>query len=109
MLVSRHVAMEGDDKAKLSVEEVLYLATRGGAQLVGLEGKVGGFEVGMEWDAQLVGLAEVDGDGSVEDDGDVDVFGWESWEEKVAKWLFNGDDRNTRKVWVKGRLVHERK
>jgi guanine deaminase len=44
-----------------------------------------------------------------EEDGNVDVFGWETWEEKVAKWLFNGDDRNTKKVWVKGRLVHERR
>lgn len=108
LLVSRHVAMKGEEKAKLSVEEVLYLATRGGAEVVGLGGKVGGFEVGMEWDAQLVVLGNVDGEGEGED-GDVDVFGWESWEERVAKWLFNGDDRNTRKVWVKGRLVHERK
>ncbi|KAJ9132486.1 Metallo-dependent hydrolase, partial [Coniochaeta hoffmannii] len=32
LLVSRHVAMKGEEKAKLSVEEVLYLATRGGAE-----------------------------------------------------------------------------
>ncbi|KAI7782638.1 hypothetical protein LA080_013126 [Diaporthe eres] len=106
-LVSRHVAMGGGEGDKLSVEEVLHLATRGGARCVGLEGVVGGFEVGMQWDAQLVALDAVgeDGDGG---EGNVDVFGWESWEEMVAKWLFNGDDRNTTKVWVKGRLVHER-
>lgn len=107
-LVSRHVAMGGDEGAKLSVEEVLFLATRGGARCVGLEGVVGGFEVGMQWDAQLVGLGGVGEDGSG-GEGNVDVFGWESWEEMVAKWLFNGDDRNTTKVWVKGRLVHERR
>ncbi|ROW05691.1 hypothetical protein VMCG_05232 [Cytospora schulzeri] len=112
-LVSRHVAMGGDEGAKLSVEEVLYLATRGGAKCVGLEGRVGGFEVGMEWDAQLVRLGgvgdgESEGEGESEDQGNVDVFGWESWEEMVAKWLFNGDDRNTKRVWVKGKLVHER-
>ena len=106
-LVSRHVAMEEDDKAKLSVEETLYLATRGGAKVVGLEGKVGGFEVGMEWDAQLIGL------GSVEEEGKgldlpVDIFDWETWEERIAKWVFGGDDRNTLAVWVKGRLVHQR-
>ncbi|KAM7218169.1 Metallo-dependent hydrolase [Rhypophila decipiens] len=111
-LVSRHVAMGGDELAKLSVEEVLYLATRGGAEVVGLEDKVGAFEEGMEWDAQLVGLGALGENGEVEgqeEDGNVDVFGWESWEEKVAKWVYNGDDRNTRAVWVKGRLVHERK
>lgn len=111
-LVSRHVAMRGGDGDKLSVEEVLFLATRGGAEVVGLGEKVGAFEVGMEWDAQLVGLGQVGVTGEIEggeDGGDVDVFGWETWEEKVAKWLFNGDDRNTKKVWVKGRLVHQRK
>lgn len=110
-LVSRHVAMGGGEGDKLSVEEVLHLATRGGARCVGLEGVVGGFEVGMQWDAQLVALDSVgeDGGGGGCEGGNVDVFGWETWEEMVAKWLFNGDDRNTTKVWVKGRLVHERR
>jgi guanine deaminase len=120
VLVSRHVAMGGGDGDKLGVEEVLYLATRGGAEVVGLKSKVGAFEIGMEWDAQLVGLGMVaddgedraqqgEGEGGGEDDGDVDVFGWESWPERIAKWVFNGDDRNTKKVWVRGRLVHHRK
>jgi guanine deaminase len=108
LLVSRHVAMAGDDKAKLSVEECLYLGTRGGAKVVGLENVVGAFEVGMEFDAQLIGLGQV-GDDMEDDQGPVDIFGWESWENRVAKWVFNGDDRNTLAVWVKGRLVHERK
>ncbi|KAG0650515.1 putative guanine deaminase [Hyphodiscus hymeniophilus] len=110
-LVSRHVAMEGDEKTKLSMEEVLYLGTRGGAKVIGLEEKIGGFGVGMEWDAQLIGLGSVeenDFNGQL-DMGAVDIFGWESWEERVAKWIYNGDDRNTLSVWVKGRLVHERK
>lgn len=112
LLVSRHVAMEGDDNSKLSIEEVLYLATGGGAKVVGLEDTIGGFEVGMEWDAQLIGLGQVEsgvkGDiGPV--DSPVDIFGWETWPERVAKWVFNGDDRNTIAVWVKGRLVHERR
>lgn len=125
-LVSRQVAalMPGDtekereerERTKLSVDEVLWLATRGGARMMGLEGKVGGFEVGMEWDAQMVCLGGVpeDGVGGEGEDGggvgygDADVFGWETWEEVVAKWLYGGDDRNTKKVWVRGRLVHER-
>ncbi|KAL7949892.1 hypothetical protein V8C42DRAFT_308894 [Trichoderma barbatum] len=128
-LVSRHVAMgieipqEGGaaalekekekERVKLTVEEVLYLATRGGARCVGLEDRIGGFEVGMEWDAQLVSLSEVNDEGDVHDEDDdhgfVDMFGWESWGDRVAKWLYNGDDRNTKRVWVKGRLVHRRK
>jgi guanine deaminase len=108
LLVSRHLAMEDGDACKLSVEEALYLATRGGAKVVGLEKSIGGFEVGKEWDAQLIGLSQVDS-GEAIHDRPVDVFGWENWSEKIAKWVFNGDDRNTLAVWVKGRLVHERK
>ncbi|ORY65188.1 guanine deaminase [Pseudomassariella vexata] len=115
-MMVQQVSAEERERAKLSVEEVLYLATKGGAAVVGLEGKVGGFEVGMEWDAQLVGLGVVgevaEGKGvdqvEGEDEGNVDLFGWESWEDRVAKWLFNGDDRNTKRVWVRGRLVHSR-
>jgi guanine deaminase len=124
-LVSRHVAMEesGDDaeavgRNKLTVEEVLYLATRGGALCLGVADKVGGFDVGKQWDAQLVGLGRVADDAEelgeqhthyAGEDDNVDVFGWEDWEERMAKWLYGGDDRNTKKVWVKGRLVHARR
>ena len=108
-LVSRHVAMEGDEKTKLSIEEVLYLGTKGGAKVVGLGEKIGDFGIGKEWDAQLIGLGSVQEDEVRGDGGSVDIFGWESWEERVAKWIYNGDDRNTVSVWVKGRLVHERK
>lgn len=115
-LVSRHVAMGGEEGSKLTVEEVLFLATRGGARVVGMEGRVGGFDEGMVWDAQLVSLGRVgedddddEGEQSEGEHGNVDVFGWETWEERMAKWLYGGDDRNTKKVWVAGRLVHARK
>lgn len=107
-LVSRHVALVEGDEAKLSVEEVLYLSTKGGAKVVGLEKNVGAFEVGMDWDAQLIGLRMV-GDEKEGDERPVDIFGWETWDDRVAKWVYNGDDRNTLAVWVKGKLVHERK
>ena len=94
------------DRKKLSVEECLYLATVGGAKCLNLEGKVGGFEVGMLWDAQLVELGEADDD---DDDGPVKLWGGETWGERVAKWLFCGDDRNTKMVFVGGRLVHVRR
>lgn len=107
--VSRFRAMHDGDAAKLSTEEVLYLATRGGAAVVGLEDKVGGFEVGMEWDAQMVQLNPVPEGGAEEGkfEGMVDIFGFESLSEKVQKWVYSGDDRNTVAVWVRGRLVHK--
>lgn len=113
IFVSRHVAMAEGDAAKLAVEEALYLATRGGAKVVGLESRVGGFEVGMEWDAQMIGLnavsEEIGGEELDQDQGLVEVFGGETWGEKVEKWVYTGDDRNTLAVWVKGQLVHCRR
>ncbi|ORY14260.1 hypothetical protein BCR34DRAFT_534410 [Clohesyomyces aquaticus] len=108
--VSRFRAMHDGDEAKLSTEEVLYLATRGGAQVVGMEDKVGGFEVGMEWDAQMICLGRVKKEGEQEGRfaGNVDLFGFETPEDKVNKWVYGGDDRNTERVWVRGRLVHKR-
>lgn len=108
---SRHLALQSalGDKAKLSTEEALYLATRGGAAVVGLADRVGGFDVGMEFDAQVIDLGSVEQGGCAEgvfESGPVDVFGWESWGERVEKWVYAGDDRNTTAVWVRGRLVH---
>lgn len=105
---SRHVAMDEGADAKLAVEEALYLATRGGAKVVGLEDRIGGFEVGKDWDAQLVELGTVTDDEIDQNAGLVEVFGAESWDDKLAKWVYTGDDRNTAAVWVQGRLVHQR-
>lgn len=113
LFVSRHVACGTESRAALAVPEALYIATRGGARIVGLADRIGAFEVGMDWDAQMVGLPAV-GDviGLPEDSGRdvglVEIFGNEDWEEKVDKWVYTGDDRNTLAVWVKGRLVHRR-
>ena len=124
VLVSRHVAMimesNGDDLgegreersrkaalAKLSIAEAIFLATRGGAKVLGLQDKVGAFEVGMAFDAQMIVLGEKERDGSEMDESTpIDHFGWESLEDSVAKWFYCGDDRNCKAVWVKGRLIH---
>ena len=114
MWTSRHLALQSPlgDKAKLSTEEALYLATRGGAAVVGIADKVGGFDVGKEFDAQVIDLGAVREGGENEgvfETGPVDVFGWESWGERVEKWVYAGDDRNTTAVWVRGRVVHATK
>ncbi|KAJ5106991.1 hypothetical protein N7456_003666 [Penicillium angulare] len=112
---------------KLSVEDSLYLATRGGASVVDMPNDIGGFDQGMIWDAQLIELGAVqnsttspldatpvnsiarrgyvDGPGPV---GNVDLFGNETWQEQVQKWMWSGDDRNVKFVWVNGVLVHTR-
>ncbi|KAK5942633.1 hypothetical protein PMZ80_005198 [Knufia obscura] len=109
-LVSRQLGYVngGEKRWNIGVTEGLWLATVGGARCVGMEDRLGGFEVGMLWDVQEVVLDEVDGDEDGDGKGQVDIFGWENWEERVDKWVWNGDDRNVRRVWVGGRLVHER-
>ena len=106
--VSRFVAMTDGDTAKLTAEEALYLATRGGAKAVGLDDRIGGFEVGMDWDAQLISIGQVDENAEAhgEFEGPIDIFGWESREDVVHKWVYNGNDQNVAAVWVRGRLVH---
>ena len=116
MMASRHLAMEHGDSHKLSLEEVLYLGTLGGAIAVGLEGAVGSFEVGKRFDAQLIGLDDVRGDEKPTPEtggdnvstvgGQADCFGWETWEDRVAEWVWTGDDRNVCVVFVDGRKVH---
>ena len=161
LMVSRHVAMhETDEKAceeaKLSIAEALYLATRGGANCVGLGDKVGAFEVGMEWDAQLINLGEdvdspssstsalggvnpsseqggggghsseegrpqggleepseqqdergIDEETSTLRENPIEVFSWLTWPDRLAKWIYAGDDRNIAGVWVRGRMVYK--
>uniref|UniRef100_A0A060TEY9 Guanine deaminase n=2 Tax=Blastobotrys adeninivorans TaxID=409370 RepID=A0A060TEY9_BLAAD len=106
LLVSRHIAMKSQDKDDvLNFEEVLYLATYGGAEVCGLADKLGSFEVGKKWDAQLVSLDH--------NDSPIDVFPFAtsslSKEQRLRhsaqQWIYLGDDRNTRKVWVNGQLV----
>ncbi|KAJ5184298.1 Amidohydrolase 1 [Penicillium cf. griseofulvum] len=112
-----------DGWEKLSVAESLYLATRGGAEVVDMASEVGGFDMGMLWDVQLIRLGEVklveksplEGVSNSRSNlvkagpiGNVDLFGMESWEEKIQKWVWSGDDRNVKAVWVGGRLVHSR-
>ncbi|KAF7585225.1 hypothetical protein BBP40_011656 [Aspergillus hancockii] len=101
-----------DDKSSkrydpvLSVEEALYLATRGGAAVVNMANEIGGFDIGMSWDAQLIHLGAFLPAGKYRnEESHVDIFGWEKWEEKIHKWVWNGDDRNVKAVWVAGKMV----
>lgn len=106
-LLGASVPSEKKDALKLTVEETLYLATKGGAKCLGLENKVGSFEIGMQWDAQFVDLGTRLGEQNGVEGGKGNVEIWEGmeWDEILAKWVFCGDERNSRAIWVDGRLV----
>jgi guanine deaminase len=85
----------GADEA-LSIAECFFLATLGGAQVCGLDERVGNFAVGKEFDALEVRT----GEGimaPVEENDSIEVI--------FEKFLMTGDDRNIAKVYVRGRAV----
>ncbi|KAK4494367.1 hypothetical protein PRZ48_014665 [Zasmidium cellare] len=96
--VSRHLAIStGEDRWVLKFEELVYLATMGGAEVCSLGDRIGNFEAGKEFDALLVDVGL---------DDNINVQGWEDDEDAMLKkWVFMGDDRSIRKVFVAGKLV----
>ncbi|AEO71038.1 uncharacterized protein THITE_2082502 [Thermothielavioides terrestris NRRL 8126] len=97
---AREVMSEGRDKG-LTIDEVFYLATAGGAQVCGLADKIGKFEVGKEFDALVIGTQGSDqGIMTMVEEGD-------SLRTVFEKFVMTGDDRNIVKVYVQGRLVRD--
>lgn len=75
----------------------LWTATVGGAQCLGIDHKVGTFEVGKDFDALLVDVAAPS--------SPVDVFSQEEPLERwIEKFIHLGDDRNILRVWVAGQV-----
>lgn len=97
--VSRHrVIHEKDRRLMINITEALYMATLGGAEVCGMQDKLGNFGVGKLFDALVVDLSR-------ERRGRVDIFPGEPDEKLVEKWVFNGDDRNISRIYIGGRTV----
>ena len=96
--VSRHLAMrEDDDGYTLGFCEIVFLATMGSAQVLALDEKIGNFRPKKAFDALLVDVGGEDC---------INIAGWEKDDlALVKKWVFMGDDRSVRKVFVNGKCV----
>lgn len=81
----------------LQPAELIYLATLGGAQVLGLQDTIGSFVPGKAFDALWIDPAA--------SQGTVDLMGQESQDQIIEKFLFTGSDRNILHVFVKGRRV----
>jgi len=81
----------------LTIDEVFFLATQGGADVLGLGQAVGNFAPGKYMDAVIV-------DPKTED-GPLDMFDGEHLHSAFEKFLFLGDDRNIEQVYVGGKRV----
>lgn len=99
IMVSHHLQMKSPDSVDntLSVPEALYMATMGGARACGMADKLGSFQVGKQFDVQMIDLDVKD--------SNVDVFVFHTGDVLFHKWVFSGDDRNVVGVWVDGKRV----
>ncbi|EIN07156.1 Metallo-dependent hydrolase [Punctularia strigosozonata HHB-11173 SS5] len=107
---------------QLSVPTLLYLATKGGADVCNLSHRIGSFESGKSFDALFVSMRSETGNPAVWG-VDVDwelglgvgaeVGGGETAHALLSKELdgmlerffFCGDDRNIRRIYVQGRMI----
>ena len=96
---ARQLLTGGKDQP-LTIPECFWLATMGGAEVCGLDGKVGNFVVGKELDGLVISTVDPSHSGVVapiEDDDPLELI--------FEKFLATGDDRNIARVFVKGRQV----
>jgi guanine deaminase len=90
---------------QLPVHTLLHLATLGGAQVCCLDDKVGNFEEGKYFDALVVDIGSGHGNPGLwglhgeEGEGEAVLEGM------LERFLFCGDDRNIKRVYVQGRFV----
>lgn len=108
---------------QLPVSTLLYLATQGGAEVCNLASHIGSLTPGRSFDALLVSVrseagnpgiwgADLDVDlgvrangGEPGDEGGRGKTGTEELEGDLERFLFCGDDRNIKRVYVKGRMI----
>ncbi|KAL2915817.1 hypothetical protein HK105_204518 [Polyrhizophydium stewartii] len=86
--------------APLSFSEAFYLATLGGAKVLGLDKQIGTIEPGKDFDALVVDVAAVVGAAS-----NIDVFPHDDPIAVFEKFIYLGDDRNIVDVYVQGRRI----
>ncbi|KAF9246460.1 hypothetical protein BU15DRAFT_40175 [Melanogaster broomeanus] len=99
---------------KLGIATLLYLATKGGAEVCCLQDRIGSFEKGKAFDALVVSVRDDEtgnpaiwgyneprdlGEGQYAQSADLNLKQW------LERFLFCGDDRNIRKVIVQGAVI----
>lgn len=88
----------------LEYKQAFYLATLGGANALSSDDKCGNFMVGKEFDALLVDVSI-----TPLDLFDVPASSHSHLDQMIQKFLYSGDDRNIRKVFIAGKQVKESK
>ncbi|KAK7071990.1 hypothetical protein SK128_024331, partial [Halocaridina rubra] len=97
---SNTLAILNEGYKHLSLFEAFRLATLGGAKVVDMDNCIGNFEISKEFDALLIDM-EVPDTAVYIDEND-------TLEDRLQRYLLNGDDRHIVEVYVAGNKVHER-
>lgn len=85
---------QDNDYQQLTYKQAFYLATLGGAKALALDHITGNFSVGKDFDALLVDVSVLE-----KPHRPLTV------DELLEKFIYTGDDRNIKAVYVAGKLV----
>uniref|UniRef100_A0A2K6C7T2 Guanine deaminase n=1 Tax=Macaca nemestrina TaxID=9545 RepID=A0A2K6C7T2_MACNE len=103
VMVSNILLINKVNEKSLTLKEVFRLATLGGSQALGLDGEIGNFEVGKEFDALLINPKA--------SDSPIDLFYGDFFGDISEDFIhdslifLSGDDRNIEEVYVGGKQV----
>ncbi|PIA17331.1 guanine deaminase, a catabolic enzyme of the guanine salvage pathway [Coemansia reversa NRRL 1564] len=99
-------------QAPLNASELLFLATQGGARVMGMQSQLGSLDPGKFFDALVVDLdvpnspvPSVHSTGAVlhhQQNGEPEL----GWNLRAEQFVFLADDRNIARVYVAGKLIH---
>lgn len=81
----------------LTTIEAFHLATLGGAEALGMDKIFGNFVPGKKLDCLVVDVADPE--------GPIDIFEGDNIGNKFEKFIYLGDDRNIKVVFVDGKIV----
>ncbi|KAJ1917983.1 hypothetical protein H4219_002871 [Mycoemilia scoparia] len=107
--IASKTGLNEEDTTPLGVPELIYLATLGGAQVLGLESQVGSLEQGKQFDALLIDLETENSPVPAENvtpSVKNEKNALTKWQRRIEQFLYLGDDRNITNVFVNGRLIH---
>ncbi|KAJ1653663.1 hypothetical protein IWQ61_006259 [Dispira simplex] len=92
-----------DESPILTVNEVLYLATMGGAQVLGWSHRLGNFDIGKMFDALICDVSDLCYEPPVPVINPV-----VGWAKRLEKFVYFGGSQNITSVYVQGRCIHHR-
>ncbi|KAJ2746681.1 hypothetical protein GGI20_001182 [Coemansia sp. BCRC 34301] len=99
----------GSNDVPLEAAEVLFLATQGGARVMGMAEQLGSLDANKLFDALVVDMSvpnspvpSIEATPAVRDADSPD----EAWRMRLEQFVFLADDRNISRVYVGGKLIH---